>query len=116
MSRVIDGCEWTKESLDKWLTWLDGDPEWCKCDYGVRSDHTYGKGWVRITTHPKCPEHALCHGYTTAVVAAYKREHPWSTVGPWCPVHKNKGCPTARAIQRPNARRSTKQSDEKAPR
>lgn len=92
MARVIDDSG-TKESLDKWLTWLDGDPNRCKCDYGVRGMAEMGKGWARITTHPQCPIHALCQGYTKESEAEYKKTHPWS-IGRWCPVHKNKGCPS----------------------
>ena len=90
-----------KASLVRWLTWLDGDPNLCKCDHawkGTGSPHgmQMGKGWVRMTTHPKCPVHALCQGYTRAIEAAYKKDHPWS-IGRWCPVHKNKGCPEAKS-------------------
>ncbi len=48
--------------LDKWLTFLDGIS--CKCQYAWRSMGRLhgigmGKGWVRITTHPNCPEHGI---------------------------------------------------------
>lgn len=45
------------ESLEKWLKFLHGDPELCKCDYKIENSRDYGKGWVRVTTHPSCPVH-----------------------------------------------------------
>lgn len=116
MSRLV-GSEGTRESLDKWLTYLDGDPNRCKCDYSWKGQGRFngidmGKGWSRMTTHPSCPIHALCQGYTAASEAAYRKTHPWATTGRWCPVHKNKGCPEqSRGKAKPV---KVGQSDEKA--
>lgn len=94
VARVLDDSG-TQEDLVRHLGTRGRD---CKCDYAVRSlgrvdGINMGKGWVRMTTHPACPEHALCQGYTKASEAAYTRDHPWS-IGRWCPVHKNRGCPS----------------------
>lgn len=50
------------ESLDRWLDYLFKGEPMSKCDYAYRGlgrqDHIdMGKGWVRITTHPDCPQH-----------------------------------------------------------
>lgn len=78
------------ESLDKWMKFLGALD--CLCDFswiGMGRLHgiDMGKGWVRITTHPKCPQHALCRGYTAGVRA--KRDN-----GRYlnCPVHRTKNC------------------------
>ena len=96
MARVLDGSG-TQESLEANLARIGISD--CKCDHAVRGLGTLhginmGKGWVRITTHPACPVHALCQGYTKEAEAEYRRTRPWS-IGRWCPVHKNRGCPTS---------------------
>lgn len=50
------------DSLTRNLTWLYGDPKRCKCEHsmeslGIVDRINMGKGWVRTTTHPDCPEH-----------------------------------------------------------
>lgn len=78
------------ESLDRWMTYLETLT--CKCDYsyiGLGRLHgmDMGKGWVRITTHPACPHHSLCQGYTADV-----RAKRWNGKHLYCPVHRTKGC------------------------
>jgi len=48
------------ESLTRWLTWLEIAD--CPCPYDWQSLGTLyrvsmGKGWVRMSTDPKCPHH-----------------------------------------------------------
>lgn len=64
----------------------------CKCEHAIQSlgvlyKINMGKGWVRTTTHPECPEHALCQGYT-AEVRAGRRNGRWLN----CCVHGTKDC------------------------
>lgn len=65
----------------------------CLCEHGIRSlgainGILMGKGRVRLTTHPKCPEHALCQGYTATV-----RAKEWNGQWLYCNVHATKDCP-----------------------
>jgi hypothetical protein len=80
------------ESLQEWLAWLHPGVK-CKCTYDYKSlgllhGVSMGKGWLRMSTHPQCPVHSLCQGYTKAVRAA---RPVWSN--PWCPKHKTRDCP-----------------------
>lgn len=64
----------------------------CKCELEIRSmgrlhGVNMGEGWVRITTHPECPVHALCQGYTKARRAQTERGRYL-----YCPVHRTKDC------------------------
>ena len=82
-----------RESLKRNLLWLYGDENRCKCDSGYRSlgalnGIQMGKGWVRLNTHPKCPEHALCQGYTAEVRA---KERNGQSL--YCNVHRTRNCP-----------------------
>lgn len=69
----VNQAEWTSAvsdlvrygqdtGLDRWMNWLYKDEPMCKCDHAIRSlgrvdGINMGKGWVRITTHPYCPQH-----------------------------------------------------------
>ena len=66
----------------------------CKCQFEERSlgrlnGISMGVGLVRISTHPRCPAHALCRHYTEQA-RAQRDNGPWL----WCPVHKRKVCPS----------------------
>ena len=68
-------------------------PERCKCEHGIRTlgrigGTNMGTGRVRLTTHPTCPEHALCQGYTAAV-----RAKEWNGEWLYCNVHAKRDCP-----------------------
>lgn len=48
------------ESLERWLAYLGAQS--CTCAYefkglGKLYGQSMGKGWVRMTTEPGCPEH-----------------------------------------------------------
>jgi hypothetical protein len=79
----------TAESLKRHKEWLDLTK--CKCDYVYKIESpridSFG-GWLRMTTHPKCPEHALCQGYTFKV-----RAKEWNGEWLYCNVHGRKNCP-----------------------
>lgn len=65
----------------------------CTCTYGIRSlgrlyGINMGKGRVRLTTTPDCPEHDSCHGWTKDRRA---NRPAWSK--PWCPKHGTRNCP-----------------------
>lgn len=65
----------------------------CTCTYGIRPlgilyRVNMGKGRVRLTTTPDCPEHDACHGWTKAKRAA---QPSWSD--PYCPIHEGRNCP-----------------------
>lgn len=64
----------------------------CKCEHaykglGILDGTKMGKGWLRVTTHPLCPEHALCQGYTAKV-----RAKEWNGEMLYCNVHGRKNC------------------------
>jgi hypothetical protein len=51
-----------------------------------------GRGIVRLSTTPSCPEHDTCQGYT----AAFRKASPkgyWL----WCPLHGGRDCPSKRS-------------------
>lgn len=63
------------------------------CEYAVKSLGVWdginmGKGLVRLTTHPECPEHALCQRYTKEY-----RATQWNGEWLYCNVHRTKNCP-----------------------
>ena len=65
----------------------------CPCDYAVISlgridGIDMGRGRRRVTTHPKCPDHALCQGYTATV-----RAKEWNGEWLYCNVHARRDCP-----------------------
>lgn len=65
----------------------------CRCDFDYRSlgklhGINMGKGWVRITTHPKCPVHSLCRHFTKQVRAEASNGRYL-----YCNVHATKDCP-----------------------
>ena len=52
------------ESLEQWLAWIErtcgAKPCTCRFEYrslGRLHGSSMGKGWVRMTTEPDCPEH-----------------------------------------------------------
>lgn len=65
----------------------------CTCPHGERPlgmlhGVNMGRGTVRLSTTPGCPEHTSCHGWTKE----RRAERPeWST--PYCPVHRTANCP-----------------------
>ncbi len=70
----------------------------CICPHGERSLGTLhgvrmGRGVVRLSTTPGCPEHDSCHGWTKAARAARKAEAWWSD--PYCPIHAGRDCPAS---------------------
>lgn len=65
----------------------------CTCPHGERPlgrlhGINMGRGIVRLSTTPGCPEHDSCHHYTAARRA---KEERWGKF--WCPIHKTKNCP-----------------------
>jgi len=69
----------------------------CSCPHGVRplgrlQGISMGRGMVRLSTTPGCPEHDSCHGYTKG----YRASRPWWS-NPWCPIHGTRPCPAGSA-------------------
>lgn len=61
------------DHLDSWLEFLEIDD--CPCEYEWESLRRLygvdcGKGWVRITTEPDCPEHGRTDSQPHAEVAS----------------------------------------------
>lgn len=66
--------------------------EGCKCTFGMAPGGrlygvNMGPSMARLSTHPRCPIHALCQGYTKAYRAA---QPSWSK--PYCPAHATRNC------------------------
>lgn len=65
----------------------------CTCNWGERSlgrmhGIDMGRGMVRLSTTPGCPERDSCRGFTKA----HRLTRPsWSN--PWCPIHRTRPCP-----------------------
>lgn len=70
----------------------------CTCPHGVRSlgrldGVSMGRGMVRLSTTKGCSEHDTCHHWTAENRAKYAIGRPWS-VGPYCPLHTSRNCPS----------------------
>lgn len=68
----------------------------CTCPHGERPlgrlyGVNMGRGIVRLSTTPNCPEHDSCHGWTKQRRAERTKEASWSK--PYCPKHGTKNCP-----------------------
>ena len=83
---------WTDETRPKHMK----NP--CTCPHGWRSygrlyGVSMGKGWVRLSTTPNCPEHDSCHHFTEQVRKDRMKANSWDK-GLWCPKHETKNCPS----------------------
>lgn len=61
MSEIARLSDADTTALQKHLAWLE-TPD-CRCSYGWRGlgilyGVSFGKGWVRLDTHPECPHHS----------------------------------------------------------
>ena len=71
----------------------------CTCPHGERAlgvlyHINMGRGIVRLSTTKDCPEHDTCHQWTKANRARYRVGREAWTIGPWCPIHETRNCPS----------------------